>query len=63
MPELPEVETVKRSLTPLLKKRTIVEMRIHYAGVIKNFRRKSSAILFWDGNTKLGRRGNTCFLI
>lgn len=35
MPELPEVETVRRSLEPLLIGRTISAVRINYGGIIK----------------------------
>jgi len=35
MPELPEVETVRRSLEPLLLGRTIEKARIYYGGIIK----------------------------
>lgn len=35
MPELPEVETVKRTLEPLVKGREITAVDIHYAGIIK----------------------------
>lgn len=35
MPELPEVETVKRSLEPLLVNRKITGVNVYYAGVIK----------------------------
>lgn len=35
MPELPEVETVRRSLEPLLLGRKIAAVHIHYGGIIK----------------------------
>lgn len=35
MPELPEVETVRRSLEPLLIGRTIITAHIYYGGIIK----------------------------
>mgnify|MGYP001174231251 CR=1 FL=1 len=35
MPELPEVETVRRSLEPKLVGRTILSLQIHYGGIIK----------------------------
>lgn len=35
MPELPEVETVKRSLEPVLKDKQIVGVHITYSGIIK----------------------------
>jgi len=35
MPELPEVETVKRSLEPLVKDKTISDVEIFYGGIIK----------------------------
>jgi len=35
MPELPEVETIKRSLEPLVKNRTITGVDVYYGGIIK----------------------------
>ncbi|WP_175614934.1 DNA-formamidopyrimidine glycosylase [Piscibacillus halophilus] len=35
MPELPEVETVRRTLEPIIKGKKIKDVIIHYAGIIK----------------------------
>ena len=36
MPELPEVETVRRSLIPLLQDRTIKQVEVHHANMVKD---------------------------
>ncbi|GEL76836.1 DNA-formamidopyrimidine glycosylase [Tenuibacillus multivorans] len=35
MPELPEVETVRRTLEPIVQGKTIKDLNIHYSGIIK----------------------------
>ncbi|MFY9175577.1 MAG: DNA-formamidopyrimidine glycosylase [Peptococcia bacterium] len=58
MPELPEVETVRRSLEPLLVGRKIIDTQIYYGGIIKKptpeeFREEIKGRKF----EKLNRRG------
>lgn len=63
MPELPEVETVRRSLEPLLQGCTIKTAHVHYPGIIKHPDPKEFAVRI-QGQTieKVGRRGKYLIL-
>ncbi|MFZ5753928.1 MAG: DNA-formamidopyrimidine glycosylase [Bacillota bacterium] len=63
MPELPEVETVKRSLEPHLIREKITGMDIYYGGIIKEPELPLFRSLIQDKEIKsLGRRGKYLLL-
>ncbi len=57
MPELPEVETVRRTLEPNLKGQTITRLELRWPGLLKNT--SSAALARWVGARVVGvrRRG------
>lgn len=58
MPELPEVETVKRSLQPILEGKRITGIEVLYSGIIKNITPEEFCHLAVDRViTDIGRRG------
>ena len=63
MPELPEVETVKRSLEPYLAGEKITGAEIYYGGIIKEPEPAVFRALVQDKEIKsLGRRGKYLLL-
>lgn len=58
MPELPEVETIRRSLEPLVRDRVIESVEIHYGGIIKCPEPEIFARLLQNKTIRgIGRRG------
>ncbi|MDX9872780.1 MAG: DNA-formamidopyrimidine glycosylase, partial [Clostridia bacterium] len=63
MPELPEVETVRRSLQLLLEGQKITGVEVFYGGIIKNVDAEEFAALSKDKSiVSIGRRGKYLLL-
>ena len=58
MPELPEVETIRRDLAPELEGRTVVGVRVHQADILMNLPAEAEAARALEGRTveRLERR-------
>ena len=63
MPELPEVETVRRSLLPLVKGETISEVCIYLAKAVKPAPEEFATALTGKGITDLQRRGKYLLMV
>ncbi len=62
MPELPEVETVRRSLEPLIKNRDICQVDLRWPGLLKETRLATLQGLVGSRFLKVRRRGKTLLL-
>lgn len=63
MPELPEVETVRRSLQPILENRKFSGVEVFYGGMIKNVSAEEFSRTCTDKTiTAIGRRGKYLLL-
>jgi len=62
MPELPEVETVRRSLEPLIKNRAICQVDLRWPGLLKETRLATLQGLVGSRFLRVRRRGKTLLL-